>query len=209
MIIASQITFFFTRLGEDEDNSRITPEQALARINNSRQRLAAKTLFYNVQDKTLDDDGISTVEGGELSFTLLDTFLGLQNARDAVTRNGYPVTMKTLAEWATLINTSTPIGNETWGMLHGNTFYCWPAAVAGDIFIWWGAAEPPDLPDVTGPDVYLNNQQAAATVLDAVISAREDFGEPVGPKLVADYKDLEKAITPPRGPRLENAPSEG
>lgn len=209
MIIADQITLFFTRLGEDEANSRVTPAQALARINSSRQIVAGKTRFYDVKDSTVDDDGVSTVVGGETEFTLADTFLGLQDARDSVTRNGYPVTMKSLAEWATIINETIPSGNESWGMLHGNTFYVWPAAVAGDIFVWWGAAEPPALAAVTGPDVYLNNQQASATVLDAVISAREDFKEPVGPKLVADYKDLEKQITKKgraAGPRLESAP---
>lgn len=213
MIIADQIELFYEDIREAADNSRIPPPAALARINRSRRSVAAKTYFYNVRDKTTDSLGVSTVVGGETSFTLLDTFLGLQNARDVVTRNGYPVLMKALAEWADITTRAVlPVvpSNETWGMLDGNTFYNFPAAVAGDIFIWNGAAEPPDLPAVTGPDVYLNNIQAQCCVHHAAIKALEDLKETPGAVLINEYKDLFKLIDKrgkPIGPRLETAPN--
>jgi hypothetical protein len=96
-------------------------------------------------------------------------------------------------------------------MLHGNTFYVWPAAVAGDIFEFWGAAEPPALPAIEGPDVYLNNTQAELTVLSAVIEALEDIGEKPGEVLISKYKRLKGVVADKakvKGPRLENPPEE-
>lgn len=210
MIIADQLVLFFKKVREKATNSALTAEEGLEYINGSRRSEAAETKFYDVKDSI-------TADGGETYFTLLDTFLDLQDARDCVTRNGYPVVIESLAEWATLTNNGflpmvagmTEAGGI--GMLHGNTFYVYPAAVAGDVFVWWGAAEPPALPDVTGPDVYLNNIQAELTILGAAIEALEDLGERPGEVLISKYKRLKKIVkdkAKPRGPRLENAPRE-
>lgn len=206
MIIADQIELFFDSIREAAANSGYTPAQALTRINRSRRRVAVKTRFYDVKDK------VSAV-GGETYFTLLDTFIDLQDARDVVTRNGFPVTIKGLAEWAGITsgNINVLSAASSYGMLNGNTFYVYPAANAGDVFEWWGAAEPPALPDVTGPDVHLNNTQAEATVLDAAETALEDLGERPGPVLQRQLAEAMLAIkrrAKPRGPRLENAPEE-
>jgi len=205
MIIDEQIKLFFKKIREPQDNSTLTEDDALEYINDSRRSIADETKFYDVKDKV-------TADGGETYFTLLNTFLGLQNARDSVTRNGYPIVIKHLANWASLTSNGVirPLAmNETWGMLHGNTFYVHPPAEAGDEFVWWGSAEPPALPAVTGPDVYLNNVQAELTVLDAAINALEDLNEAPGPVLVARYKTIKKSVSkkPPMGPRLENAPN--
>lgn len=204
MIIADQLSLFFRKIREPEGNSSLTAEQALEYINDSRRSIAVETKFYDVKDSV-------TASGGEASFTLLNTFLGLQGARDSVTRNGYPVILKTLAEWASITNNSILPGvaqNETWGMLVGNTFYVYPVANAGDAFVWWGQAEPPALPDTDGPDAYLTDVQAELTVLDAAINALEDLSETPGPVLINRYKMLIKQVKKRviSGPRLENAP---
>ena len=202
MTIADQIELFFRKLRQTAANSNLDADDALDYINSARRKLAVKTRFYDVKDTI-------TAAGGETDWTLLDTFLGLDAARDRVTCNGIPLVMKTLADWAT-ITSGTEIlpayGNVVYGMLRGNTFYRYPAAAAGDAMVWWGAALPPDLPAVTGQDAYLNDVQAEATVLEAAVDALEDAGEQPGAKLLSDRADLIKSITPERGPRLENAP---
>ena len=200
MIIADQISLFFRKFRQESTNSNLEPEDALDCINESRETEAADTRFYDVKDTI-------TAAGGETEWTLLDTFLGLDGARDCVTCNGIPVVMKTLADWATLIAGQTIVGvdvNTVYGMLRGNTFYRYPAAAAGDVMVWWGAALPPDLPAVEGPDVYLNNIQARVTVYGAVIEALEDAGEQPGQVLLAKYARLKKLITPKAVPRLED-----
>lgn len=202
MIIADQISLFFRKFRQESTNSNLEPEDALDCINESRETEAAETRFYDVKDTI-------TAAGGETEWTLLDTFLGLDGARDSVTCNGIPVVMKTLADWATLISGETDTNpNRVYGMLRGNTFHRYPAAEAGDVMVWWGAALPPELPAVTGPDAYLNNLQARVTVYGAVIEALEDAGEQPGQVLIAKYARLKKLIKPPAGPRLENAPED-
>lgn len=204
MIIADQISLFFRKFRQASTNSNLEPGDALDYINESRETEAAETRFYDVKDTI-------TAVGGETEWTLLDTFLGLDGARDSVTCNGIPVVMKTLADWAEFISGQSVVGidaNTVYGMLHGNTFYRYPAAQAGDVMVWWGAALPPALPAVTGPDAYLNNIQARVTVYGAVIDALEDNGEQPGQVLVAKYARLKKLIIPKAGPRLENAPED-
>ena len=204
MIIADQISLFFRKFRQADGNSNLEPEDALEYINAARRSEAAETRFYDVKDTI-------TAAGGETEWTLLDTFLGLDKGRDCVTCNGAPVVMKPFAEWATLIDGTIITGISTdmvYGMLRGNTFYRYPAAEAGDVMVWWGAALPPALPAVTGPDAYLNDLQAEVTVLGAAIEALEDAGEQPGQVLIAKYARLKKLITPAAGPRLENAPED-
>jgi len=205
MIIADQLTLFFKKIRETQANSKLSAEEGLDYINDSRQTEAAETRFYDIKDTV-------TADGGETYWTLRDDFLGLQAARDCVTCNGKAVTIKTLAEWATITDgtvLNVLAADERWGMMHGNTFYVYPAAVAGDVMVWWGYGEPPELAAITGPDVYLNNTQARLTVLGAAIAALEDTGELPGQALVGQYVRLKKIVSKrgqPRGPRLEFPP---
>jgi len=201
MIIADQLTLFYFSIGEEQANSAITAENALLRINFSRKKVAAEALFYLITDK------ITATENGTSEFTLLPTFISLQEARDVITRNDKPVRMKSLAEWATI--TEAAFVNilaldETWAMLNGNILSIYPTTTVGDEFKLRGAAEPPDLPAITGPDAYLNNREAMACVYDAAETALGDLNEKIPIKLEKNLAVMLKSIKPPRGPRLEN-----
>jgi hypothetical protein len=205
MNIADQIALFYERFGEPAANSKITTASALLRINLSRRNLATKIKFYDVKDSV-------TAAGSETYWTLRDDFLGLYlKAKDCVTYDGYPVTLKGLAEWASIKSGNVNIiSNSTrLGMLHGRTFYIHPAAEAGKVVEWWGYGVPPELPAVTGPDAYLTDEQAELTVLDAVIKAKADSGDAISQILMDDFKELRTEIkkkAQPMGPRLEDAP---
>lgn len=205
MTIDDQITLFFKKIRESQGNSRLTADEALDYLNDSRRSVALVSKFYDVRDTI-------TAAGGETYWTLRDDLLGLIDARDCVTRNGYPVTIKAKADWETQTQGATLnalCANESWGMLQGNTFYIYPPAKSGDIMVWQGYGEPPQLTTTTGGDAYLNNTQAETTVLDAAVNALEDLGGLPGPILMARLQRLTKEISKrakPRGPRLENAP---
>jgi len=211
MNIQDQIILFYKKIRQDPTNSSLGSTEAVEYINIRRRSEAVETKFYDVTDKI-------TASGGETYFTLLDTFLDLQDARDCVMRNGKPVTIKSLADWASETSDGVipgviafGVNDGGWGMIHGNTFYIYPAAVSGDAFVFWGAAEPPALVGVSGGDMYLNNIQAELTVLGAAMDALEDLQEPIGELLVSTYKSLKKIVAKrakPRGPRLENPPDD-
>lgn len=205
MIIDEQIALFYRRLRESQTNSRITPEEALEYINGSRRSLAADIKFYQVEDRI-------TAAGGETYWTMRDDFLEPIAARDWATCNGYPIIIKSKAEWATITNgTILPVlpAQERWGMVDGKQFYTYPAAQSGDVFRWRGCGIPPALPAVSGPDVYTDDIEAELIVLDAVMDALEDLNREPGPRLEKKYNELKKMVkrrARPRGPRLEHAP---
>ncbi len=203
MNITDQLTMFFRKFGEPQDNSKITPEEALARVNDSRRFLAILLKYYNAKDYI-------TADGGETYWTMRDDFLGLYDtARDCVTYDGLPVELKTLAEWNSLIRGVLPLGTRRIGMLHGREFYLHPSAEDGKQIVWWIYATPPDLPAITGGDAYLTDEQAYLVVLDAAIKARGDYGENVPATMTNEYQMLYKEVkrkARPAGPRIENSP---
>lgn len=205
MIIEDQLELFFLKFGEAQSNSKLTAEEGLIYLNLSRRKLAIETKFYDVKDHI-------TATGGETYWTWRGDFLGLdESQKECVTYDGMPVTLKSLGEWASIIN-GLVIGWRArlrYGMVRGNTFYIHPAAEAGKKIVWWGYGIPDKLGAITGPDAYLTDEQAIATVLDAAMSAREDAGESVGAVLARDRNDFVKAIKKQRisqGPRLEEPP---
>jgi len=207
MIIDEQMALFYRRLREAQTNSRITPEEALDRINDSRRSIAVDTKFYNVKDSI-------TASGGETYWTLLDSFIGPIEARDWATCNGKPIVMKDKSEWATITNgIIIPVlaTQEKWGMLDGKQFYIYPMAQNGDVMAWRGYGIPPALPAVTGPDAYTDDVEAELIVLDAVMDALEDIGNTPGKRLETKYARLLAAVKKrarPRGARREAAPSD-
>lgn len=214
MTIAEQLALFYRRYGETQNNSRITPEDALARINDARRHEALETKFYDIKDSIggATAEGAFRVLGGEGYFTMRPDFYGIwEKSRDSVTRNGIPVTIKTFSEWNSITGLMAPIGamnGESYGMMHGNTFYIYPPAVANEEFIWWGYGAPPALGAITGPDAYLNDNQAELTVLSAVIDAKEDIGAQASQSVHRRHAELRKLLTrrTPRGPILDPAP---
>jgi hypothetical protein len=76
---------------------------------------------------------------------------------------------------------------------------------------WRGCGIPPDLPAVTGPDVYTDDIEAELIVLDAVINALEDINREPGPRLEKRYENIKREVkrrARPRGARRENAPED-
>lgn len=207
MTIDEQLELFYRKLRETISNSRITPEDALARINDSRRSIAVETKFYQVEDSV-------TAVGSETSWTLRDDFIEPVKARDWATCNGKPVVMKDLSEWATITNGAIipqRYGSYAWGMLDGKQFHRYPAASPGDVMKWRGAGIPPDLPATTGPDAYTDDIEAELIVLDAVIDALEDINHEPGPRLIKRYDNIKREVkrrARPRGARRENAPED-
>jgi hypothetical protein len=206
MTIDDQLLLFFFRYGEPYGNSKVSPEQALAAINNSRRSVAQEAKFYDVKDSI-------TALGDEEYWTMRDDFLGLwEEAKDCVVYDGQPVTLKTLADWASLKNGRlVNIYNNAYryGMLHGKQFYLWPLAEAGKVIEWWGYGTAPALAAITGGDAYLTSEQAEATVLDAVVKTKDANGDNISQLLLVDRAAAIKRITKKiAGPRLE-PPSEG
>lgn len=214
MNIPDQLALFYRRFGEKADNSRLTPEEALEYINDARRHEALETKFYDIKDSIggAAATGAERVIGGEGYFTMRPDFYGIwDKARDTVTRNGVPVTIKTFSEWNGVTGSQAPIGamnGESYGMLHGNTFYVYPPMAANEEITWWGYGAPPALGAVTGGDAYLNDNQAELTVLSAVIDAKEDLGLQASQALYRRYAELRKQLTrrTPRGPILDPAP---
>lgn len=207
MIIEEQLNLFYRKLRETISNSRITPEEALDRINDSRRSIAVETKFYQVEDRI-------TAVGGETQWTMRDDFIEPIKARDWAKCNGQPVTIKDMSEWATITNGSIipqRFSSYVWGMLDGKQFYRYPAATVGDVMRWRGCGIPPPLPAVTGPDVYTDDIEAELIVLDAVIDALEDINREPGKRLMDKYNSLKREVkrrAHPKGARRENAPED-
>jgi hypothetical protein len=204
MNIEDQLELFFEVYGEPADNSKITPQQALGRINRSRRNLATKLKFYDVKDSI-------TAAGGEGYWTMREDFLGIyEKARDCVFYDGKPVIMKTLADWGEITNDlSISVYGPRYGMLHGRTFYIYPPAQAGKITTWWAYGVPPSLGALTGGDAYLTDIQAELTVRDAALEARAENGEIIPERMERVYKELYNEVkkkATSQGPRLEPAP---
>ena len=207
MTIDEQLELFYRKLRETITNSRVTPEEALARINDSRRSIAVETKFYQVEDSV-------TAVGGETYWTLRDDFIEPIKARDWATVNGKPIVIKDRSEWPTITNGAIipqRYGSYSWGMLDGKGFYMYPAVSAGDVIKWRGCGIPPALPAVTGPDVYTDDIEAELIVLDAVIAALEDTNHEPGPRLEKRYENIKREVkrrARPRGARRENAPED-
>ena len=208
MTIQDQISLFFRRFNEPSENGRLTSEQALEYINDSRISLAEKIKFYHIKDKI-------TAGGGETYWTFRDDFLGpVEGVREWATYNGYPIIMKPKGEWAELtsgILINIAINANMLGMYDRNIFHINFEASSGDELEWRGYGRPPLLGAVTGVDAYLTSEQAMLTVLDAVVTAKDDVGDRIGQRLWEDYKELKQSIKTKaenNGPRLENAPDE-
>lgn len=219
MTIPDQLKLFFRRFGEPQGSSRITELEAIDRINEARLRLAREVKFYNVVDSNKDTGGVVTdgtlTDDGETYWTMRDDFLGFyDNVRDSVTYDGAPVILTTRENWKDIVSgNAEEIGiasDKRMGSLCGNVFYLYPAEEAGAVMAWWGYGVPPKLVGITGGDAYLTDEQATMTILDAVITAKDDTGNPVGEKIKEDLRDLKievKRRAAPPSVRLEPPPA--
>jgi len=206
MTIDDQIILFFLRFGEPADNSKETPATALIRINSKRRSLALELKFYKVRD-------YFTCVGGETYFTFTDTFFGPnEKVRDWAIYDGYPLDVRPQANWKTITGNkiaSTLLNTKRMGMLERNIFHINFTAEAGKLIEWYGYGRPPRLGAVSGPDVYLTDEQAEMTVLGAVIQAKEDAGDRIGQTLYDDFNALKKSVkktAKAMGARLEPDP---
>ena len=210
MTIQDQLILFFLRFGEPADNSKYTPEQALIYINSKRRTLSKELKFYKVKDY------IEEVTAGRTYWTLPDNFFGPRpGVKDWAIYDGVPLIEKPQTSWAQIVSDSVinnPVYNDDrFCMLENNIFHINFESEAGKKIEWYGYGRPPELGDVTGPDVYLTDEQAELTVLAAVLAAKDDAGDKIGQILYDDYKEAKKTIkggVDPMGPRLEPPPDD-
>ncbi len=205
-----QLDLWRLRFGEPkEDECRFEPEQILDQINSSRRTIAVETKFFDVRDYFDETDFL----GGETEVTLRDDMIDLYiDQRDCAVYDGVPLTIKPFAEWASITQrTNWIIGVERFGMKHGHTFFLHPAAEAGKTLELWGYGTPPDLATIDSVDVHLTSEQAELTILDSVIQAKADAGEPVSRVTVDKYNALKRRLMKVKipGVRLENVPEDG
>jgi hypothetical protein len=205
MTIDDQITLFYRKIRETAANSAIDTAEALDRLNGGRRRVALATRFFKYSINF-------TAAGGESQFAL-DADFQPAEVRDWASVDGNPVTIKDKASWVTdtngvIVAVLSPW--ERWAMLDGAAVYVFPLAQAGEVWTFQGSGIPPKLTGITGPDPYLNEDQAEAAVLDAAMETLEDQQKAIGPVLADQHKRamdrVRKAAKLGNGPRLENAP---
>jgi hypothetical protein len=209
MTIDNQLILFFLKIGEpDQDNSRFTPEQALIYLNSGRQKLAEDSQFFTVQDTMVAAD----VSEGDYAFPIRSDMIGIHDFKGAVLYDQLPVLMVSMSEFDSAKNNKKILPAEyvRWGCLINNELNIFPDAEASKQIDIWGWGLPTELGATSGPDVYLNNQEARASVYAAAAMAKDDMSAQ-SVVLWGLYKDSMVAIKKTKrmqGPRLDTPPDE-